>query len=378
MPTATKPRYAVDARELSHALGLLLPLTRTRTAMAITSHVLLTVGAEGVTLQATNLEQAATYQLSASAELDATDARFVIPAARLDAFVSGRAGDITLEPTASGVTVRAGGARLNLPTMSPEDFPWPVDDGWDLVAEVPTGEWARQAGRVVDAVSSDKADKPTHTGVHLLCRGGQLVMEATDSYRVHAVPLMPHGGDIDLNIPREAMALSARLTDEGMPVQLSTRAAGGSVRLECGPAMLITTTILGSFPNLGQAIALPAGQHSARVVRADLMAEIGRIQSILARDVLVRLYVEPEGLRVAAREAKAESDAQATVPATTRGDGRIAVSASYLRDALDAAAGNTVVLSWEGSQAALRVACDPEDGWVGVLMPRFYTWEEEV
>lgn len=92
----------------------------------------------------------------------------------------------------------------------PAAAPPPAPEPW--IWEAPARELARIIGAVGIAASSDKS-RPILCGIHLHSDGGQdLVIEATDSYRVHRVTtLSPSRQPVDVIIPATMLTRWAKL-----------------------------------------------------------------------------------------------------------------------------------------------------------------------
>lgn len=371
--TPTLARVTLDARALSKALGLLTPITRVKTNNPATAHVMIQTAADGITLYVTDFARSLSLRVESQPDLLAEPSAFGVEAAALAAFVSARDGTVTLEQTERGCTVRAGSAWVKLPVIDGEDLPRLADDGWDLVAEIPAGEWARQSRRVMAAVAGPRDSRPILTGVHVVSTGTHLQFEGADGYQLMLAPVVEHGGDVNLVIPTATMQTATSITTTDAPVQLFTRGAGNSVRLVCGPATLTAQTILGAYPNTRQLMP-PLGETRVRVVREDVLAETARLRALTGDGAQVRLYADDAGdhwvLRLAARGGDGAADAEASLVCTVAGPAaKIALNVNYLRDALDAAGTDFVELCWSGTRSPLTILPDPDDGWRAVVMP---------
>ncbi|WP_410666637.1 DNA polymerase III subunit beta [Amycolatopsis sp. cmx-4-68] len=253
----------------------------------------------------------------------------------------------------SRLALRLDNARFALPLLAAE-------------AEGPAGELARvsevdgsafaSALRIVAGTAAKDDPLPLFTGVRLQADGDRLTLTASDRYRMAVARLsLRASGSLDVLVPAVLLTEAARQ-------------ARGVVGLHLGPGRfglsweggLVGTAVLDagflsedSIPSgaVDTTVSLDADALAAAVRRVGVYAEDRRVLTLEVGDAHVRL--------ASARQDTGE--AEETLKADVLG-GRTSPSfqARYLLDALQAFAGERVVLSIQpGMRACLLRAVEP-------------------
>ena len=210
--------------------------------------------------------------------------------------------------------------------------------------------------RIVAGTASKDDPLPLFTGVRLQADGDRLTLTASDRYRmaVARLPLRAPGA-LDVLVP------AALLTE-------AARQATGVVGLHLGPGRfglswpggLVGTAVLDagflsedSIPSgaVDTTVSLPADALAAAVRRVGVYAEDRRVLTLEVGDTQVRLASARQDTGEAEETLKAEVLGGRTSPS---------FQARYLLDALQAFAGEEVVLSIQpGMRACILRAAEP-------------------
>jgi DNA polymerase-3 subunit beta len=261
--------------------------------------------------------------------------------------------------------------------MPLEDFPalaTPAGDSEPAVLKA--DEFAGRVAQVARAASTDDA-RPVLTGVYVEASADDLVMAATDSYRL-AVLTVDWQQDVQgtVLLPRRALD-EARRSAEQLGGEVRMTLESNQVGFDFGDRQLVTRLIEGSFPPFRQLI--PSGfERRLEVDRADLIEVVRRVSVVGEANTTatpVTLHLSADTIRVTAGSGEV-GQAEESLPGTLDGDDlQIAFNPRYLTDGLDAAGTQHVAMEFrdELKPAVIRPAPagddEPVADFLYLLMP---------
>ena len=319
--------------ELARALGVVSRALSTRTSVQILSGVLLEAQAGELRLAATDMELSLRVALPAQIE---GDGAIVLPGKTfVDIARLLPAGEVTIEhrPAESVVHVTAGSASYTLNTYNPEDFPRLPE--LDAVATfgVERESLLETIGRVARAASRDES-RPVLTGILVQFGGGNLVMAATDSYRLAVKETSFSGSTPDLEaiVPGRALQELARIATSGDEVEIGVQE--NQVLFSTDGIWLTTRRIDGQFPNFRQ--LLPESfEHELSLPRTELLDVIRRASVMIQRATPLQLRFAEGELTVVARTHEV-GESKESMPVGYTGEPlEIGFNADFLRDGLE-------------------------------------------
>ncbi|KLL09885.1 DNA polymerase III subunit beta [Protofrankia sp. BMG5.30] len=254
-------------------------------------------------------------------------------------------------------TVTIGDYTIPLTGLPPEDHPGDCRPA-PTIATVDQQALRAALDRVLPAVGRDDTLRAL-TGVQLSFSSGLATLAATDRYRL-AVDSLPATGTSptgrqELLVPGKILAACAEAwTDQRVAIgRHRAESDVARVTFTCGQTTVSLVEIDGSYPPWHRLLTLDV-QHTAAFDRATVQAHVERVLAILAAHPtatgsIMTLTLTPAGVRVAPLLPEHDARVSApTLPATTSvtdGTVRWAFKAAYLRDALAALPGDTVVFS---------------------------------
>ncbi|VVJ22925.1 DNA polymerase III beta subunit (EC [Amycolatopsis camponoti] len=310
----------------------------------------LRAGAAGLTVAGSDSDLAVRFDCPATTH---TDGAVAVPAAPLAETLKMLDTDLVrLVVEGSRLALRLDNARFALPLLSTEaDRPAPEPP---QVSEVDGGAFA-SALRIVAGTASKDDPLPLFTGVRVQA-ADHLTLTASDRYRM-AVARLPlrTPGSLDVLVPATLLTEAARQ-------------AKGVVGLHAGPGRfglswqggLVGTAVLDagflsedSIPSaaVDTTVTLDADALAAAVRRVGVYAEDRRVLTLEVGDAQVRLASARQDTGEAEETLKADVGGGRTSPS---------FQARYLLDALQAFAGERVVLSIQpGMRACILRAAEP-------------------
>src|SRR5919109_979858 len=292
-------RIACSRDELARALSLVGRAVSTRATVQVLGGVLIRAGDGQVELAATDMELS--LRLSVDCEVEGEGAvvapgRLLIDLARLLP-----ENDVVLEHHSDrGVLeVTCGPASYKLNTYSAEDFPKLPEVAAAQTFTVDRGALLETVSRVARAASRDES-RPVLTGILVRFEGGQLVMAATDSYRlsVKETPVAGDVPDLEAIIPARALGELARLAADADELRIGVHE--NHVLFNAGDVWLTSRRIDGQFPNYKQLIP-ETFEHDVTIQRSELLDVVRRVAVMAQRNSPLRLRFAEGELTVSAQ-----------------------------------------------------------------------------
>lgn len=346
---------------LAAAAADVVRLVPTRYVEPLLSGMLLTAGPDGVVLAASDRERTARVTRDA---LVHTEGAVLVPAKPLAETLRALEVDrVRLVVEGSRLAVRADGARFALPLLDVALHPGVPEP--PPARGVVAGHLLASALSTVSATASRDDTLPVFAGVRLRAEDGDLVLRATDRYRM-AIARVPGEipGDLDVLVPA------------GLLAEVGKQAAGEvSLGVDANRFSLswagtaVTTAVLdGAFLSESSLVL----DTVDTVVEVDADALLGAARRVAlytdARGVL-QIEVGDHELRLRGTDPQA-GEAEESVKATVEG-GRTgpAVQARYLVDALRPFAGKRIRVAIQpGMRATILTSLDPEEVRLTYLM----------
>lgn len=327
--------------DLAAALGIVARAVSSRGAVQVLSGILLRADEGKLTLAATDME----ISLRATVEGEvAGDAAAVVPGRLLTDLVRllpDEAVTLAHDEGDGMLSVASGSHSSRLNVYSAEDFPRlpPVDVGLHRIgapALLATIE------KVARAASRDES-RPVLTGILVRFEGKQLIMAATDSYRlaVKETELDESGPELEAIIPARALQELARLAAGANEVQLGVHE--NHVIFGAGGVWLTSRRIDGQFPNYKQLLP-ETFEAEVTTPREPLLDVIRRAGVMAQRNAPLRLRFAEGELSVSA-QTQDVGEAHESLPVDYSGEPlEIGFNPDFLRDGLEAVAGDAVQL----------------------------------
>jgi DNA polymerase III subunit beta len=365
MATDTALRVTCSKAELSSALGVVSRAVSTRGAVQVLGGILLQAQDDRLTLAATDME--ISLRASVSGEITG-DASVVVPGRLLTDLVRLLPDDnVTLvhEEGEGVLSVTSGSHASRLNVYSAEDFPRlpPLDVPLHRIETQALLETIDKVGR---AASRDES-RPVLTGVLVRFEGQQLVMAATDSYRlaVKETPLSAGGPELEAIIPARALQELVRIASGTEDIELGVHE--NHVIFSAGDVWLTSRRIDGQFPNYKQLLP-ETFEVEIDTPRAALLDVVRRAGLMAQRNAPLRLRFAEGELTVSA-QTQDVGEATESIPIDFSGEElEIGFNPEFLRDGLEAVAGDTVRLKLINRLRPGLLAAPEESFWY-LIMP---------
>ncbi|HVC06261.1 MAG TPA: DNA polymerase III subunit beta [Solirubrobacterales bacterium] len=337
-------KLRAEREELVSKLAVVSRAVSNRAATQALSGILISAGAEGANLAATDLEMG--LRTSFRAEVSAEGS--VLLPGRLLAEVSRSLTDSSVEiesrQAERDVEIRSGSSSFHLRVLPAEDFPKFPEPGPESLS-IPAPALASSIELVAAAASRDDM-RPVLTGILVSAADKEITMVATDSYRlaVKRTELESGiGGDMEANVPARALRELSRILAAEEADRVSVSLLPNQAIFTTGTIVLNTRLLDGQFPNFRQ--LLPESyEHDVRLLRSEFLEVTRRVSQLAQRNTPLQLSFEPGKLTVSA-ETPDVGDAEETMPAAFEGEPlEIGFNPEFLKEGIESVVGEEVVL----------------------------------
>jgi DNA polymerase-3 subunit beta len=330
-------KVACPRDELTHALGIVSRGVSTRTTVQILAGILLHASDGKLELAATDMELSLRTSFGAQVESEGSvvvPGRLLLELTRLlpDPEVA-----IEHKLEEAAVEIHSGSASYRLHTYNAEDFPRLPETSAAERHEVDRETLLETVARVSRSASRDES-RPVLTGVLMRFEPGQLVMAATDSYRlsVKETPIEGAAPELEAIVPARALGELARIAQAGEQIELGVHE--NQVIFSTGDALLTTRRIDGQFPNYNQLVP-EAFEHELALPREELLDVVRRVSVMAQRNSPLRLRFAEGELTVSA-QTQDVGEARESLPVSFIGEPlEIGFNAEFLRDGIESVAG---------------------------------------
>ena len=328
--------------ELIRQLSIVSRAASTRTTVQVLAGILLRAEQGKLELAATDMELSLRTSLAADVDTEGAvvvPGKLLVDLARLlpgeDVSIEHRQGEGVVE-------IVSGSASYRIHTYNAEDFPrLPELSGTEL-ATIDAEALLATATKVGRAASRDES-RPVLTGILVRFEGENLVMAATDSYRlaVKETSMSTPGPELDAIVPARALLELARVAQGASELRLGVQE--NQVLFASDGVVLTTRRIEGQFPNYRQ--LLPESfEHEVALPREELLDVVRRVAVMAQRNAPLRLRFAEGELTVSA-QTQDVGEGRETMPASYNGDALdIGFNPEFLRDGIESAEGDELRL----------------------------------
>jgi DNA polymerase III subunit beta len=340
--TGSALKIACPREELTRQLAIVARAASTRTTVQVLAGVLLRADSGKLDLSATDMEISLRTSLDADV---ATEGAVVVPGkllvdlARLlpgdDVSIEHRQGEGVVE-------IVSGAASYRIHTYNAEDFPRLPDPAGTAMVPIDAEALLETAGKVSRAASRDES-RPVLTGILVRFEGENLVMAATDSYRlaVKETSMAAAGPELDAIVPARALLELARVAPGASELQLGVQE--NQVLFATDGVLLTTRRIEGQFPNYRQLLP-ETFENEVTLPRDELLDVVRRVSVMAQRNAPLRLRFADGELTVSA-QTQDVGEAHETMPAPFSGEAlEIGFNPEFLRDGIESVEGDELRL----------------------------------
>ncbi len=359
-------KLQVTQENLNRALNTVARVANARGTLPILSNILIKTVNNRLSIAATNLDIAITHYIGAKVS---DEGSVTVPARLMQDFVSSLpSGVIELDLDETKLRIATDQYKSVVNGIAADDFPVmpAIADGKSWTIPGPALKKALQ--QVVVAASGDES-RPVLTGVLFHAVDGELLLAATDSYRLAEKKLGPNKNEVNLLVPASAAQDLLRIVSDFEEDARVTH-DDQQVLFQVGDVDLVARLIDGKYPDYRKLI--PAKFSTEAVVkRADLL-NVTKVSSLFAREsagsVTINVEEKDSSLQIHSIASQLGENT-ATANGKISGSGSITLNSKYLLDALHALEGEDVSFSFNGKLEPTLLADPKNKDYLHIIMP---------
>jgi DNA polymerase-3 subunit beta len=328
--------------ELIRQLAVVSRAASTRTTVQVLAGILLRAESGKLHLAATDMELSLRTSLEAGVD---SEGAVVVPGKLLVELARLLPGDeVSIEHRQGEgvVEIVSGAATYRIHTYNAEDFPRLPEPSGTEMAAIDAAALLETAAKVSRAASRDES-RPVLTGILVRFEGENLVMAATDSYRlaVKETSMSTPGPELDAIVPARALLELGRVAQGASELQLGVQE--NQVLFASDGVLLTTRRIEGQFPNYRQLLP-ETFEHEVSLPREELLDVVRRVAVMAQRNAPLRLRFAEGELTVSA-QTQDVGEGRETMPAAFAGEALdIGFNPEFLRDGIESAEGDELRL----------------------------------
>lgn len=340
-----------------------------RGTLPILSHILLSTEKGRLKLIGTDLEIAIITYIGGKIEEEGS---VTMPARLLGEFVSANH-DQTINLQSEGNNIKATSnhitARLN--GLDFNDFPLIPEVKSSQSIKINSNDFKGAINQVVFATSTDES-RPVLTGVYLKISKKELLLVATDSYRLaerKVILTEQVSQEISAIVPARTLQEVARLLDTSVK-ELTLTVASNQISFDFGTTKVVSRIIEGNFPDYEQIIPKEV-TTSVTLSSAELQNAL-KLGVSFSRDVANNIKIEILGdknIQVIATSPQV-GDTTAQIESENKGeDLEIAFNAKFLIDVLSNTLTKEVKINFSGNLSAAIIHPIGKANYRALVMP---------
>lgn len=364
-------KFSCTQENLQHALSTISHVASKSTHLPILHNVLLTATEAGVELVATDLEIVMRVKMRAKVE---TPGEYTVPAQVFASYVQLLKSErVDLELVGEELIVAAGENKTKMKGQSTDDFPPLPDVGEGATVTLPASDLSTAIKQVLVAASHDHS-RPELTSVLLRVSEGQLLLVATDTYRLaeKSVQLPSASSDMSVLVPGQTLQELGRVlpqTDEHVIITVDEN----QVRFALPLLEMTSRLIEGEFPDYKQVI--PTERRTLVTMDKDECIAAIKASSLFTRSGIfdINIHVSAEDGMLTLTSVNNQVGENVTkVKAAVEGDSNnIVFNYKYVLDALAQIPTQSVAMRLiDNELPAVMVAANGEDdSYLHLIMP---------
>lgn len=358
----------VTQENLAKALTAVGRVASTKTQLPILGNILLRTDSNRLLVAATNLEIATTQYIGAKV---IKPGAITIPARLVSEFISSLPKEsVELKVVNDNLHIKSGSYSSIINGVVADDFPElpTINETSSIQYSVNTDDFKQAVSQTVITASNDST-RPVLTGVYWHSYEGQLVLAATDGYRLSERTLVKTTSEVSAIIPTQTLQEVLRtLSDDTDEVDILFDET--QVRFRINDAEIISRLIDGNFPDYRQLV--PKKSETSVVIDKNDFVRITKIAGLFARESggSVTLTASEDAKTLSIHSIASQlGENTSSSEAVVSGEGDVTLNSRYLSEALSVIDGATVTFKFSGKLAPCILTSGDKDNYYHIIMP---------
>ena len=337
--------------------------------LPVLANILLKATKTKLVVASTNLEIAISSAIGAQVS---QEGEIAVPARAITEIVANLLpGTVTLTAEKEQLKIESQNSTLNVLSMNTADFPViPQKIEAKDSLSLPKEPFLQGLSQVLFASSIDET-RPVLTGVLMIFKPQELVLVATDGFRLSQKRIEGKGlkKSQRLILPKSVLVEIARLSAEGEEILFNYKESENQAAFAFSDTVLSSRVLEGEFPDF-EKIMPKETSLSVELDKEDFLRAV-KLSSVFARESanIVKLVFSKNSAKILA-ESPSSGSQETEIEARTEGAGlEIAFNYRFLEEFLHATRGETVKIGLS-SAASPGVFTDPSDkSFMHLIMP---------
>ncbi len=369
-------KLSVLQENLARGLATVSRSVASRAQLPVLSNILLTTDQGRLKLSATNLETGINHWLGAKVEKEGA---ISIPAKILAESVASLPTEkVELEARENNLLVNCGQYQAEFNGLAATEFPKIPSVKGKPDLSFASDSLTRAINQVAFAAAQDEG-RPVLTGVLLLVKGKDLILAATDGYRLSLKKIPTTKGITEskelkkgLIIPSRTLTELARATGEKEQeknIGLTITERANQVIFSTPDTEIVSRLIEGKYPDYEKIIP-NKGKTNLMIDVVELIRAV-RAAAIFAREAanIIRFQIDKKGLEITANTAQVGRN-RVRLEAKVKGVGsKIAFNSRYLLDFLGTIESEQINLEISGSLNPGVFTVKGDQSYLHIIMP---------
>jgi len=340
-----------------------------RTTLPVLNNVLITAEDGRLTMAATDLEVAITAKMVGKVD---SEGKITVPARMLSDFIlNNRDESIEMELKDKTLSLKSTHFEANIKGIDADEFPTIPNSENKPFAKLKISDFSEALHQVTFAAANDDT-RPVLAGVLIKFAGNELVLVATDSYRLAEKKIT-----LDKEIEEKEVIVPARTLNEVSRI-ISQSEMDGEIEIiidenqiffTVSEAQIVSRLIEGSFPPYSSIIP----SSSKILVKTNIAETLNalKMSSLFAKDVAnnIKLEIGDKGVTVKSAAGESGNTTSKVAAQTSGGKLEIAFNARYLMDVLNVLSGKEVEIKFNDDSAPGVVTSDKDQNYLYLAMP---------
>lgn len=357
-------KLQVTQENLSKALNTVARIANSRNTLPILANILLKVTDNRLSVSATNLDIGISHFIGG--KIDKPGA-ITVPARLTQDFIASLPEEVVnLELVDNKLHITTDKYQSVINGIAADDFPVMPEVSKGVSWALPAKEFKKALSQTVFAASSDDS-RPVLTGVYFSTETKDLVIAATDSYRLAEKNLGKIPKDVKLIMPATATQDLLRVISDS-DEEVNITHDDQQILFQTKDISLVARLIDGNYPDYRKLV--PAKFDIVAKLKKDDFIGITKVSSLFARESAGSITIKAEDNSVSIRSIASQlGENTATAEAKVTGAGEITLNSRYLLDGLNAFDGDEIEFCFSGKlePVILRSPSSPE--YLHLVMP---------
>jgi DNA polymerase-3 subunit beta len=359
-------KLQVAQENLAKALNTVARVANSRNTLPILSNVLLKTSNNRLSIVATNLDIAISHFIGSKIEQEGS---ITVPARLTQDFISNLPESVLkLELDSNKLHISNDQYQSTINGVPADEFPvMPTITGGSK-DKLPAAEFKKALSQVVFAASADDA-RPVLTGVYFHTKNNELLVAATDSYRLAENHLGKVSSDIEFLVPATAAADLLRIISDS-DTEIEITHDDQQTQFQTGDVTLVARLVEGNYPDYNKLIPNKFAT-TAKMKRADFI-NIVKVSSLFARESAgsITINVDKDKKQVSINAVASQlGENTATANAEVIGSGEVTLNSRYLVEALNAFSSEDIEFCFNGKLEPCILRAKQEPKYLHLIMP---------